>query len=314
MKIQVIGSLLGYISEDKREDVEVAEELNKICDTNIIPFSAIKEDKSVDVVLIIKQIYSIGELEIVKKTYPNAKIAYWMPDFCKVETSGYFQGLVSNIDLYIGRHYYDSWIRENHIPYFYWNFDVALSIYKKEYNPNYPLRNLPEVVPVSFVFNWTHNQFRIDITREIQKAFPGQVHIVSFFSNELEASGLENVNGHLFGSEFNYVVHRSKINLSIENSVDPGWWSPRTARIMCAGGFPLVYYIYGMETVFKDYVVYFYSAEDAIGKIKYYLEHEEERKRIAERGYKWANRWLRPKYRVNKLYNRLLKLKSPATF
>ena len=60
--------------------------------------------------------------------------------------------------------------------------------------------------------------------------------------------------------------------------------SARDYRIMCAGGFLLTNRVKGIEDYFKG-MCDFYDY-DVLSKIRYYLDHEDERKEIAEIGYK----------------------------
>ena len=51
------------------------------------------------------------------------------------------------------------------------------------------------------------------------------------------------------------------------------------------GGFLLYRWVPGMELFLRDGAEYFSSVDEAIVKIHYYLDHEEEGKLIADRGY-----------------------------
>lgn len=88
-------------------------------------------------------------------------------------------------------------------------------------------------------------------------------------------------------TEMPLVFHYSKINLnltckSIRTGVPQRVWD-----IMGAGGFVLTNYQPELEQYFKigEEIEVFGSLEELEDKCRYYLEHEEERKQIAERGY-----------------------------
>jgi len=90
----------------------------------------------------------------------------------------------------------------------------------------------------------------------------------------------------VYGDEFAKKVAQSKICLQF--SVDDntwGYWSNRVGKILTQGGFLLAHYTPGMELFLKDGVEYFRNVEECVEKIKYYLENEEKRKIVAQRGY-----------------------------
>lgn len=80
----------------------------------------------------------------------------------------------------------------------------------------------------------------------------------------------------------------SKINLNITLKCIQSGIPLRALDILSAGGFLLSNYQPELAEYFVDGedVVLYYSLEDALQKSIYYLQHEEERKRIAENGYK----------------------------
>lgn len=84
-----------------------------------------------------------------------------------------------------------------------------------------------------------------------------------------------------------FVFHNSKINLNITlRSIQQGI-SLRVWDILASGGFLLTNYQPELEEFFeigRDLECYF-DKEDMICKIRYYLEHEEERAQIAKNGY-----------------------------
>lgn len=88
-------------------------------------------------------------------------------------------------------------------------------------------------------------------------------------------------------SEMPYVFHNSKINLNITlRSIQSGI-PLRCMDIMGAGGFLLT----NFQADFLDYFipdvdyVYYTDESDLTAKIKYYLEHDEKRKEIAQNGH-----------------------------
>jgi len=98
------------------------------------------------------------------------------------------------------------------------------------------------------------------------------------------------------------LIAKSKINLSLDWRTDiEGFWSDRIAQIQASGGFVLAKFIVGMERAFgpdKETCVYWNTVDDCAEKIKYYLEHDDERLEILERGYQYAHKYMTFDYRV----------------
>ncbi len=103
-----------------------------------------------------------------------------------------------------------------------------------------------------------------------------------------DIKGLRNLGTVDYYDEAPYAMKCAKINLNITlRSIKCGI-PLRIMDILGCGGFLLTNYQPDMERHFiagEDYV-YYESAEDAVEKAAYYLEHEEERKRIAGNGYR----------------------------
>lgn len=60
---------------------------------------------------------------------------------------------------------------------------------------------------------------------------------------------------------------RAKVILSIDHTIEAGYWSDRNAQIMACGRRPLFRYIPLSEARFGDRVDYFYNVEDCLKKI-----------------------------------------------
>lgn len=102
-------------------------------------------------------------------------------------------------------------------------------------------------------------------------------------------------NRRIWGEEHNKMVALSKINLGCS-----GWIgatrsvSVRSYKILGAGGFLMERYRPGINELFpmndSDRILDCYnSPQELVDKIRYWLEHEQERKEIAKRGYAWVH-------------------------
>jgi len=314
MKIAVIGRRHLFHIDDCAEEYGIADAFRSFGD--FVTFYEEKDleglNEKVDLVFLAKVAKDRKHLEEIKQKFNGAPIAYWMPDHCLItKTDEEFRKMVRGVDFYIGRLLeFTEWFEENGIRYFYWNYDVADYLYKKESDPRvtvtHPQTSFPDVVPVGFIGNDVHNPSRAMLLKGIQDRVP-DLHITTITIREFdEKYGLKNLHNPLYGRKFNQLVDITKINLSIEGNTTYGFWSPRTARIMVAGGFALVQERPGMRERFRDNVVFFGDAWDAAMKIEYYLEHEDERKAIADRGRMFAEGYLRPEHRVKELRDYLL--------
>lgn len=88
--------------------------------------------------------------------------------------------------------------------------------------------------------------------------------------------------------EMPLIFHYSKINLHITLRSITSGMSLRVLDVLACGGFLLTNYQPEIAEYFVDgeELVMYHSFEDMYEKIQYYLEHDEERKQIAQAGYK----------------------------
>lgn len=117
----------------------------------------------------------------------------------------------------------------------------------------------------------------------------GERHEVKLYTKNkaFSSKGINNLGQIDYYSEMPLVFKSSDINLNITlRSIQRGI-PLRCMDIMGCGGFLLTNY---QEDLMRFFVpgeefVYFESREDLLRKIDYYLEHEEERKKISEKAY-----------------------------
>lgn len=99
----------------------------------------------------------------------------------------------------------------------------------------------------------------------------------------------------VWNEEHNKMVALTKINLGCTIYFGPGnGVSVRDYKIIGAGGFLLDLWRERIHSHFplqdgKKLMDTYADPEDLVKKIRYYLEHEHERKEIAERGYDWVH-------------------------
>ena len=95
-----------------------------------------------------------------------------------------------------------------------------------------------------------------------------------------------------YDTEMPLIFQHSRINLNITSKNIESGIPLRVFDILSCGGFCLTNYQPEIAEMFVDgeELVMYYSMEDMVNKIKYYLTHEEERGKIAQRGYERVNK------------------------
>lgn len=109
----------------------------------------------------------------------------------------------------------------------------------------------------------------------------------------------------VYNEEHNKMVALSKINLCCSGWPENGaYTSVRNYKIMGAGGFVLELQRKGLSDVFPlkspGYIDTYTSPDDLVMRIRYFLEHEKERKAFAERGYRWVHSHATYTHRIRK--------------
>jgi len=138
-------------------------------------------------------------------------------------------------------------------------------------------------------FNSEYHNNRKDIIVKLQKEF--NVKIVS---------------GGDYSTENKYLYRDTPISLAISPQV-AGYTSNRLYNILASGGFCLTLYYPEIEKEFenKKHLVWFKTPSEAVELAKYYLEHQEERNKIAKQGHKLYLEKHTGKHRVNFMLDKL---------
>jgi len=98
----------------------------------------------------------------------------------------------------------------------------------------------------------------------------------------------EQGSGKIGGGEWSMACNAAKIVLGHCGLADVSCSNPqRDFRVIASGGFLLTEHVLDCELLFKvgEEIVTYTTADDCVDKIRYYLEHEEERKVIQDAGY-----------------------------
>jgi hypothetical protein len=107
-----------------------------------------------------------------------------------------------------------------------------------------------------------------------------------------EQHGLTSAGRDVYAAEYRQICAGAKIMLGW--NIDPTvelYFSNRTWYTLGCGGFLLTAYSPGIETLFQRgrHLDWFESMDECYDKIKYYLQHESERQKIARAGYQLAH-------------------------
>lgn len=156
------------------------------------------------------------------------------------------------------------------------------------------------------VFIGNNNQSsRLPLLRRLTNNFNLKV-----FGDGWKGTGLDNEKP-VHGREFSKVCSKAKICIGI---LDPKWteleayFSNRLANTLATRSFYIQRYTRGLETVFtnRKHLVWYGDEDELIGLIKYYLNNEKERDKIATEGQKSVYKH----YTYEKSVKRILQDKS----
>ena len=96
----------------------------------------------------------------------------------------------------------------------------------------------------------------------------------------------------IYPKEFAKICYATKIMLGCDPSFElEGYFSNRTWITLGCGGFLLTNYSPGLEKIFTkgEHLEWYHDQEECLELIRYYLQHEDRRKQIAQNGYQFAH-------------------------
>lgn len=228
-------------------------------------------------------------LEAIRKL--SCPLVYWAFDY-QAEGQEWHERLVATADLYLSKRIADS----KH-PNWQW--------LSQDFSPKFLDRYPGDVLQdIDVLFTGTYLPWATERNQTL-KAVDDQfdLHIYSVNPAEWISAGFKNVNGPMMDDALPRLIARAKINLSIDHTIERGYWSDRNAQIMACGGFVLFRYVPLSEAVFRDNVAYFHSIHSTDGcleQIRFYLDRSV-RHSIAANGYDYAQDYLKVDNRVRDL-------------
>ncbi len=212
----------------------------------------------------------------------SGPVVYWAFDY-QNEGQIWHEKLIKAANLYLSKRIADSkypnwrWLSQDFAPSF---LDRASKV-EKDIDVLFTGSYLP----------WATE--RNETLKAVDENFNLVIHSVNSWD------GFKDVRGPIMDEGLPELYARAKTILSIDHTLEAGYWSDRNAQIMCCGQRPLFRYVDLSEATFHDYVDYFYSINDCLEKIKNRLELSD---LIAhEYGYDYAQNNLKAINRVQDL-------------
>lgn len=218
-----------------------------------------------------------GYKELVNLPHP---VVYWAFDY-QEQNQEWHCRLIKASDLYLSKRIEDKrfpnwqWLSQDFAPMF-------LDKTKNDYIPEMDVLFTGSYLP------WATE--RNETLKTVDDKF--DLHIYSVTPDQWKEQGFKNAHGPVMDSALPELYARAKINLSIDHTIERGYWSDRNAQIMCCGGFVLFRYVPMSEATFHNKVAYFENIEQCIFGINWYLDNEEDRKLLAHEGYIHAKNYL----------------------
>lgn len=224
------------------------------------------------------------DIEQIKKL--PRPIIFWAFDF-QEWGQRWCEDLIAVSDLYLSKRIADSkypnwqWLSQDFAPQF---LDKYPERVEKDIDVLFTGSYLP----------WATE--RNETLKAVDEKFNLVIHSVN------EWPGFKNQRGPIMDHGLPELYARAKVILSIDHTLEAGYWSDRNAQIMACGGRPLFRYVSLSEARFGDTVDYFYNINDCLGLIERYLSMPDEDVELFEReSYEYAQGYLMANNRVGDL-------------
>lgn len=275
----------------QREDTLKAYVISASSEFNPYQYPAVSasDEKSPDFVLIAQwDGYREGFVDGLRK-YIGCPITYWAFDH-QDQNQEWHKKLIEGADLYLSKRIADSvfpnwqWLCQDFAPSFLDKCPV-------------PIEKDIDVLFTGSYLPWATE--RIETLKAVDEKFNLVIH--SFTPNQWKNTGFKDVRGPIMDMELPELYARAKVILSIDHTIEAGYWSDRNAQIMACGGLVLFRYVPCSTQVFGNYVEYFHNVEQCLELIDFYLKNDGLRDSKAEWGYEFAQANLTVEERVKDL-------------
>lgn len=221
-------------------------------------------------------------------------LVYFAFDY-QADGQAWHEQLVSQSDLYLSKR-----IADSKYPNWQWLSQDFSPMFLDRIRP-YIADRIEKDIDVLFTGSylpWATE--RIETLKAVDNNFNLTIH--SFTPDAWKAEGFKNVYGPVMDDALPELIARAKINLSIDHTIEAGYWSDRNAQIMACGGLVLFKYVPLSEAIFRDNIIYYYDRDDCLNKISQLLEMpEEDRDLITAMSHDYAQKHLMVDNRVSDL-------------
>jgi hypothetical protein len=225
---------------------------------------------------------------------------YWAFDY-QAAGQPWHEWLVANSDLYLSKRIADSryrnwqWLSQDFAPDFLDKWDAKLD------SRNYELDGRKKTIfkDIDVLFTGSYLPWaieRIETLKAIDKKFNLVIHTVNpeGWNNE----GFKDVRAPIMDEGLPELYARAKVVISIDHTIEAGYWSDRAAQAMCCGAFVLHRYQPLSTAVFRSYIGYFYDIDTCLLSLEHWIEADEDRENLAAWGYEYAQAELKVGNRV----------------
>lgn len=213
------------------------------------------------------------------KLADGCPIIYWAFDY-QADGQEWHEKLIANSDLYLSKRIADSkypnwqWLSQDFAPDF---------LDKIDYPAHEGIEQDIDVLFTGSYLDWAHE--RNETLSAINENFNLVIHSVNSWPSEFK-----DVRPPIMDEGLPELYARAKIVLSIDHTIEAGYWSDRNAQAMVCGAFVLFRYVPLSATVFGPGVDYFYDVENCLKKIEYCLRDGMYRELVADIGYDLVTR------------------------
>lgn len=221
---------------------------------------------------------------------------YWAFDY-QADGQEWHERLIVESDLYLSKRIADSrypnwqWLSQDFAPSFLDKWEEPISIEKYEQPP---LEKDIDVLFTGSYLGWAHE--RNATLKAVDEKFNLVIHSVN------EWPGFKDQRGPIMDEGLPRLYARAKVVLSIDHTIEAGYWSDRNAQIMACGGMVMFRYVPLSKSIFKDHIVYFHDIEDCLYRLAQLLERpQEDLDSVAEGGYRYAQEYMMVEDRVKDL-------------
>lgn len=200
-------------------------------------------------------------------------MVYWAFDY-QANGQEWHERLVAQANLYLSKRIADSkypnwqWLSQDFAPKF---LDKITHSVEKDIDVLFTGSYLPWAVE------------RNETLKAVDEKFNLVIHSVN------EWPGFKDVRPPIMDDGLPELYAMAKVILSIDHTLEAGYWSDRNAQIICCGERPLFRYVPLSEARFGDNVQYFYGIEDCLYKINqrlsnsYYVPVSDTNMRVKDR-------------------------------